>query len=55
VLLGLCGVRGVAMNPQEYIVAGRRVGALLLWRLLAGEMHTTFTFLGARDTVAARG
>jgi SSS family solute:Na+ symporter len=55
VLLGLRGVRGVAMNPQEYIVAGRRVGALLLWLLLAGEIYTTFTFLGAAGWAYGKG
>ncbi len=55
ILLGLRGVRGVAMDPQEYIVGGRRIGALLLWLLLAGEIYTTFTFLGAAGWAYSRG
>jgi SSS family solute:Na+ symporter len=53
--LGLRGVRGVAMDPHEYIVGGRRMGALLLWLLLAGEIYTTFTFLGAAGWAYGKG
>jgi SSS family solute:Na+ symporter len=55
IALGLIGVRGVKMNPQEYIVGGRRIGALLLWLLLAGEIYTTFTFLGAAGWAYGKG
>jgi len=55
IALGLRGVRGVTMDPQEYIVGGRRIGALLLWLLLAGEIYTTFTFLGAAGWAYGRG
>jgi solute:Na+ symporter, SSS family len=55
ILLGLRGVRGVAMDPHEYIVGGRRMGALLLWLLLAGEIYTTFTFLGAAGWAYGKG
>jgi solute:Na+ symporter, SSS family len=54
-LFGLRGVRGVVMDPQEYIVGGRRMGALLLWLLLAGEIYTTFTFLGAAGWAYGKG
>jgi len=54
-LFGLRGVRGVTMNAQEYIVGGRRFGALLLWLLLAGEIYTTFTFLGAAGWAYGKG
>jgi solute:Na+ symporter, SSS family len=54
-LIGLAAVRGVVMNPQEYIVGGRRIGTLLLWLLLAGEIYTTFTFLGAAGWAYGRG
>ena len=53
--LGLAGVRGVRMDPQEYIVGGRRIGAVLLWLLLAGEIYTTFTFLGAAGWAYGKG
>ncbi len=54
-ILGLLGVRGVRMNPSQYIVGGRSFGALLLWLLLAGETYTTFTFLGAAGWAYGRG
>src|SRR5215469_3170263 len=40
-------VRRIAKSPQEYIVGGRGFGAVFLWVLLAGEIYTSFTFLGA--------
>ena len=54
-LIGLRAVRGVAMDPQEYILGGRRMGVLLLWLLLAGEIYTTFTFLGAAGWAYGKG
>ena len=54
-LVGLSAVRGVKMDPQEFIVGGRRIGPLLLWLLLAGEIYTTFTFLGAAGWAYGRG
>jgi SSS family solute:Na+ symporter len=42
----LFGVRRVKMDPAQYIVGGRSFGTLFLWVLLAGEIYTTFTFLG---------
>jgi len=40
-------IRRVKMSPHEYIVGNRSFGALFLWVLLAGEIYTSFTFLGA--------
>lgn len=45
--LALYGVRHVRMDPQQFIVGGRSFGTLFLWVLLAGEIYTSFTFLGA--------
>lgn len=42
----LLGVRRIKMDPQQYIVGGRSFGTLFLWVLMAGEIYTTFTFLG---------
>lgn len=47
ILFALFSVRRIAMSPQEYIVGGRGFGAVFLWVLLAGEIYTSFTFLGA--------
>ncbi len=43
------------MDPQEYIVGSRSFGALLLWILLAGEIYTSFTFLGAAGWAYGKG
>lgn len=45
--LALYGVRNVRMDPQQYIVGGRSFGTVFLWVLMAGEIYTSFTFLGA--------
>ena len=47
VFFALFSVRWVSISPQEYIVGGRGFGAVFLWVLLAGEIYTSFTFLGA--------
>lgn len=55
VMLATLGPRRIQMDPQQYIVGGRSFGALFLWLLLAGEIYTTFTFLGAAGWAYARG
>lgn len=47
ILFALFSIRRISMSPQEYIVGGRGFGAVFLWVLLAGEIYTSFTFLGA--------
>ncbi len=47
ILFALFSLRRIAMSPQEYIVGGRGFGTVFLWVLLAGEIYTSFTFLGA--------
>jgi len=47
IAFALFGVRRIAMDPQQFIVGGRSFGTLFLWVLLAGEIYTSFTFLGA--------
>jgi SSS family solute:Na+ symporter len=47
VVLGIFGARGRIKTPLEFMVGGRSFGALLLWLLMAGEIYTSFTFLGA--------
>jgi SSS family solute:Na+ symporter len=46
VALALFGVRRFKMDPAQYIVGGRSFGTVFLWVLLAGEIYTSFTFLG---------
>jgi solute:Na+ symporter, SSS family len=44
-VLGFIGRRS-AGDLSEWTVAGRRFGAMTMWFLQAGEVFTTFTFLG---------
>lgn len=34
------------MNLEQWTVGGRRFGLILFWLLMAGEVYTTFSFLG---------
>jgi solute:Na+ symporter, SSS family len=45
--LGLQARKGKEMNMEQWSVGGRGFGSLLMFFLLAGEMFTTYTFLGA--------
>jgi SSS family solute:Na+ symporter len=47
IVFALMSVRRLKMDPQQYLVGGRSFGTLFLWVLLAGEIYTSFTFLGA--------
>lgn len=61
VIVGLAVVIGFAshgrgrMDLEQWTVAGRRYGGVLLWVLGAGEIYTTFTFLGAAGYAYANG
>jgi SSS family solute:Na+ symporter len=55
ILFALAGVRRIKMDPQQYIVGGRSFGTLLLWVLLAGEIYTTFSFLGLAGLTYSQG
>lgn len=55
VALALYGVRRIKMDPREYIVGSRSFGTVLLWVLMAGEIYTSFTFLGAAGWAYAYG
>jgi len=45
--LGLQARKGKEMTIEQWSVGGRGFGSLLMFFLLAGEMFTTYTFLGA--------
>ncbi|MBD5634054.1 MAG: sodium:solute symporter family protein [Candidatus Eremiobacteraeota bacterium] len=47
--------RRADVDPQEFIVGGRSFGALFLWILLAGEIYTSFTVLGAAGWAYGKG
>jgi SSS family solute:Na+ symporter len=55
VSFALYSVRRIKMDPQQYIVGGRSFGTLFLWLLLAGEVYTSFTFLGAAGWAYGKG
>src|SRR6266581_2888708 len=50
----LAGVRR-KMNLEQWTVGGRGFGALLMYLLMAGEVYTTFSFLGASGWAYSRG
>ncbi|MGE7609820.1 sodium:solute symporter family protein [Peribacillus frigoritolerans] len=45
--IGLQARKGKDMNMEQWSVGGRGFGSILMFFLLAGEMFTTYTFLGA--------
>jgi len=55
VCVGLFAGRGMKMNLENWTVAGRRFGGLIIWVLMAGEIYTTFTFLGASGWAYSKG
>ena len=55
VALALYGVRTLRLDPEQFIVGGRSFGTVLLWVLMAGEIYTSFTFLGAAGWVYGFG
>ena len=55
IVFALLGVRRIKMDPSQYIVGGRSFGTLFLWVLLAGEIYTTFTFLGIAGLSYSQG
>ena len=43
------------MDLEQWTVGGRGFGLLLVWLLMAGEIYTIFTFLGASGWAYSRG
>src|SRR5437667_9594619 len=43
------------MDLEQWTVGGRGFGYLLVWLLMAGEIYTTFTFLGASGWAYSKG
>src|SRR5712691_4411501 len=50
----LAGVRR-KMNLEQWTVGGRGFGTVLMFLLMAGEIYTTFSFLGASGWAYSRG
>ena len=53
--LGIQARRGRDMNLEQWTVGGRGFGTLLDFLLMAGEIYTTFTFLGASGYAYGKG
>ncbi len=53
--LGFLARRGRRMILAQWIVAGRGFGTPLVFLLMAGEIYTTFTFLGGSGFAYGRG
>ena len=53
--LGFLARRGRQMGLEQWTVAGRSFGAPLVFLLMAGEIYTTFTFLGGCGFAYGRG
>lgn len=52
---GFLSRRRPASTLEEWTVAGRHFGAFTMWFLQAGEVYTTFTFLGVSGLAFAGG
>src|ERR671933_833490 len=55
IYLGIRARRGKDMNLEQWTVGGRGFGTLFVFLLLAAEIYTTFTFLGASGWAYGRG
>ncbi len=53
--VGIYAGRNLKMNLENWTVGGRRFGIILIWLLMAGEIYTTFTFLGASGWAYSKG
>jgi len=53
--LGLLARRGHDMNLEQWTVGGRGFGTIFVFLLMAGEIYTTFTFLGGSGWAYGRG
>jgi SSS family solute:Na+ symporter len=53
--LGIQARRGHDMNLEQWTVGGRGFGTLLVFLLMAGEIYTTFTFLGGSGFAYGKG
>jgi SSS family solute:Na+ symporter len=53
--LGLLARRGRDMNLEQWSVGGRGFGSMVVFLLMAGEIYTTFTFLGGSGWAYGKG
>ncbi len=53
--LGVFARYGKTMTLEQWSVGGRGFGSVLVFLLTAGEIYTTFTFLGGRGYAYGKG
>ncbi|MEI4622297.1 sodium:solute symporter family protein [Bacillus cereus] len=53
--LGIRAQRGKDMNLEQWSVGGRGFGTIFVFLLMAGEIYTTFTFLGGSGWAYSKG
>src|SRR5690349_3180957 len=53
--VGVLAGRRHRMDLEQWTVGGRRFGTVLVYLLMAGEVYTTFSFLGASGWAYSRG
>jgi len=55
VVLGVYARRGRTMSLEQWSLGGRGFGAIFVFLLMAGEIYTTFTFLGGSGWAYGQG
>lgn len=55
IALGLLAKRGHTMTLEQWSVGGRGFGSVFVFLLMAGEIYTTFTFLGGSGWAYGKG
>lgn len=55
IAFALIGSHRLRVSPSEYMIGGRSFGSIFLWLLMAGEIYTSFTFLGAAGWAYGKG
>jgi SSS family solute:Na+ symporter len=55
IILGIQARKGKNMDLEQWAVGGRGFGALFVFLLMAGEIYTTFTFLGGSGWAYGKG
>lgn len=55
IALGLLARRGHTMSLEQWSVGGRGFGSMLVFVLMAGEIYTTFAFLGGSGWAYGKG
>jgi len=55
IFLGIRSTKGKDMNLEQWTVGGRGFGAIFVFLLMAGEIYTTFSFLGGSGWAYSKG